>query len=854
MATGPETSRATGRVRRAILVVALVGSVVGVADQDVAGAHPPPGGEVTATLVQTLDTSTLVPASPDPSGITFDSTSGDLVVTDGEINEYPYYEPDRVNTWHLTTAAPPAVTATGTTLIFSHLACTSPPGPPCPTPDDWSSEPTGVTYSASRDRFFTVDDVSDDLYTIDPGADGRLGTADDAHEDTIAVSSYGSGDPEGVTYNADLDVLHVADGVDETIYTVDPDTGALISTFSCATHGCANPEGIAWSSTTGRLAVLSASGSQKVQEFTTNGIHLRDIDISAAALENPAGLTWGPGSGGGTSLWVVDRGIDTNDGLPKDGQLFEFTVPAIPATPDLLVIPDTTLPFGDVLVGGAPSVAPVSLVNAGGAALTGTATLTAGGPDFSMTPSGGFALDPGEVLDLSVTFDPSVGSSPAIPYAGTVTITSTGGGATVSLTGGGFTPMPDISVAPMPAAFGDVGVTFLKDVTVTVTNDGTDSLSVTSTVMTGDPEFTLESGGGAFVLAPGATRDLVVRFEPTANAPFGGNLAVTSDDPDEGLVNVALSGQGVDGVVDVSVPTAVSFAPVVVGQQGETTLRVTNSGTATLTVTNLVLTGDPEFSLVPESLPSSLNVGEFRDLRLRLDPATLGVYSGDLAVTTDAGTRHAEIAGNGVAPLSCSTAPTPFTDVPATSFAALDVRCIFGFGVTKGTSATTYSPGDLVTREQMAAFLARVFAVLVGAPCPTPPTPFTDVPATSFAALDVRCIYGLGVTTGTSATTYSPGDFVTREQMAAFLSRLFRALTGRFHPETAHPFTDLSPTSFAFLDVGRLFDLGITTGTSATTYSPGDFVTREQMAAFLARLIRLLTQPPGGSLSSGGAR
>jgi hypothetical protein len=33
------------------------------------------------------------------------------------------------------------------------------------------------------------------------------------------------------------------------------------------------------------------------------------------------------------------------------------------------------------------------------------------------------------------------------------------------------------------------------------------------------------------------------------------------------------------------------------------------------------------------------------------------------------------------------------------------------------------------------------------------------------------------VTTGTSATTFSPGDVVTREQMAAFLARLYRAVT-----------------------------------------------------------------------------
>jgi hypothetical protein len=59
--------------------------------------------------------------------------------------------------------------------------------------------------------------------------------------------------------------------------------------------------------------------------------------------------------------------------------------------------------------------------------------------------------------------------------------------------------------------------------------------------------------------------------------------------------------------------------------------------------------------------------------------------------------------------------------------------------------------------------------------CPTAPHGFTDVPASSFAAADIACIKALGITTGTSPTTYSPDDSVTREQMAAFIGRLIRA-------------------------------------------------------------------------------
>lgn len=183
--------------------------------------------------------------------------------------------------------------------------------------------------------------------------------------------------------------------------------------------------------------------------------------------------------------------------------------------------------------------------------------------------------------------------------------------------------------------------------------------------------------------------------------------------------------------------------------------------------------------------------------------------------------------------------PHPLTDVPASSFAFGAVGCIYNLGITTGTSSTTYSPSDEVTREQMAAFLARFYETVTGTDC-IGAHPFTDVRATSFAAGAIGCIYSLGITTGTSMTTYSPGDSVTREQMAAFVARLYRMLTEK-NCSLAPQFVDVSPTSFAYLDIGCINSLRITTGTSWSTYSPRDNVTREQMAAFIARLYNTVT-------------
>ncbi|MEO0492279.1 MAG: S-layer homology domain-containing protein, partial [Actinomycetota bacterium] len=99
-------------------------------------------------------------------------------------------------------------------------------------------------------------------------------------------------------------------------------------------------------------------------------------------------------------------------------------------------------------------------------------------------------------------------------------------------------------------------------------------------------------------------------------------------------------------------------------------------------------------------------------------------------------------------------------------------------------------------------------------------TPFTDMPATSFAVDDVACIYGMEITQGTSATTYGPGANVTREQMASFVARLWRALGNDCDTDPPHGFADVAPTSFADDDISCIKNLGITTGTGGGLYSP----------------------------------
>ena len=87
--------------------------------------------------------------------------------------------------------------------------------------------------------------------------------------------------------------------------------------------------------------------------------------------------------------------------------------------------------------------------------------------------------------------------------------------------------------------------------------------------------------------------------------------------------------------------------------------------------------------------------------------------------------------------------------------------------ITTGTTPTTFSPFDELTRAQFVTFLWRA----AGRPAAAEPHGFDDVLEGSFADDAVAWAVGAGITNGTSPTTFTPDGTATRGQIAAFLHR-----------------------------------------------------------------------------------
>lgn len=155
------------------------------------------------------------------------------------------------------------------------------------------------------------------------------------------------------------------------------------------------------------------------------------------------------------------------------------------------------------------------------------------------------------------------------------------------------------------------------------------------------------------------------------------------------------------------------------------------------------------------------------------------------------------------------------------------IYAIYMEGITVGCKNNEYCPLDKVTRGQMAAFIIRSS---YGENFNYTTTPyFTDVPSANVFFRYVQKLKDVGITAVSG--TYDIDGYVTRGQMAAFI---IRALYGEnFEFTTSRYFSDVPTTNVFFKYIQRLKEDGITTVTGK--YDVDSIVTREQMAAFISR-------------------
>ena len=171
----------------------------------------------------------------------------------------------------------------------------------------------------------------------------------------------------------------------------------------------------------------------------------------------------------------------------------------------------------------------------------------------------------------------------------------------------------------------------------------------------------------------------------------------------------------------------------------------------------------------------------------------------------------------------------PFTDVPEGIFLE-PVLWAVEKGITTGTSETTFDPLGQCGRATVVIFLWRA----AGSPEPTATvSPFTDVSINDWYAPAVLWAVEKGITTGTSATTFSPFEVCNRTTVVTFLWRYM----GEPKAETACGFSDVPAGAWFEAPINWAVEEGITNGIGNNLFDVLGVCNRVQVVTFLHRLM-----------------
>ena len=172
--------------------------------------------------------------------------------------------------------------------------------------------------------------------------------------------------------------------------------------------------------------------------------------------------------------------------------------------------------------------------------------------------------------------------------------------------------------------------------------------------------------------------------------------------------------------------------------------------------------------------------------------------------------------------------PDLFLDVPVDSFYYEPVVWAFENGITTGISDIEFGPEGQCQRGQIVTFLWRA----AGCPVVEAENPFTDVKETDFYYNAVLWAVENGITTGTSADTFSPYKACTRAEVVTFLWRAHGSLV----VETAEQyFADVDGDDFFYHAVQWAYAAGITNGIDEAHFGPYAICNRAQVVTFLYR-------------------
>lgn len=165
-------------------------------------------------------------------------------------------------------------------------------------------------------------------------------------------------------------------------------------------------------------------------------------------------------------------------------------------------------------------------------------------------------------------------------------------------------------------------------------------------------------------------------------------------------------------------------------------------------------------------------------------------------------------------------------------------------GIIEGKTIEKFDPDGDLTRAEFVTLISRVLDLK---PKDEKQLPFKDVKENSWYHEAVKIAYDYKIVDGTSTTTFSPNQKVTREQMAVIVMRILneKGLTPKLKDtgKKLEMYKDSEKiSSWAVVHMSYGVKYGIIEGRDETTLSPREVATRAEAAQIIKKLYDILNK------------
>lgn len=184
-----------------------------------------------------------------------------------------------------------------------------------------------------------------------------------------------------------------------------------------------------------------------------------------------------------------------------------------------------------------------------------------------------------------------------------------------------------LTCSPPNLGFGSVVVGQTETLTLTVTNGGSTSVTVSS-ITVSDSAFVTSKLNLPQVIAAGQSVALNVSFTPTATGWTGGKIEFSSDAPDTSVA-LETGGAGVTSEAATASPSRLSFGPVAVGGSTSLPVILTNTAASDLKISAAKVSVSA-FSIDGPSFPLTLGAGQSISLTVNFTPQSTGLTGGSV--------------------------------------------------------------------------------------------------------------------------------------------------------------------------------------------------------------------------------